>query len=390
MLFFRKFFSKSEPVIIYFIVIFIALFFISSRLDSPFDGHHDFNAVFYSQIARNYLRYGLVQTKGAQVINSGFAEKEEWDFHTHHPATYPMILAGAFGLLGVHEWVARILSFIASMIGILFLTKLINYRWIIIPITITPLFLFYSIMPVFEPILFPSIIIILIAFHKQNAKLLFFSSLFAIFIDWPGYWPPLWILMLEVFKKNRNFAIIKSVLASLIVGTIIILSHQLIISGFSLESLMNIGLYRANVLNEPYSYYDWLKLLVLRIKAFYGIPLVFTTVFGLIITIKEKSNSQLILLTFLISISHIVVFRNITWYHDYMLFYSLPFVAICTGVFLNWLKSISKNSVLAPLALIVFIFITFLSTNRFYKDLQTLRENESSAFINFYSDNYRR
>lgn len=88
-----KFFPTVAITLLLFVLI---LPFIGSRINRPFIGHHDFNGAFYSQIARNYLKIGLIKSRGAQIINSGDISNGDWNLHTHHPATYPILLSLIF------------------------------------------------------------------------------------------------------------------------------------------------------------------------------------------------------------------------------------------------------------------------------------------------------
>ncbi len=386
--------------ILYLLIIIVLIVILVPRLNNSFYEHHGFNDAFYSQIARNYLRYGLVYTAGAQITNKGTLDKKYWSLHTHHPATYPIMLAGLFSVFGIGEWQARILSLLASIAGILLLATHLKYKYAVFPIIFTPLFLFYAIMPVYEPILLPLTVLGLIAYHKKNGAGLFIASFLAVLIDWPGYWVPVGIIILEALSKKKDLKLIKSAFLAILLGTLIIILHQLLVTGFKLQSLLEIGQSRFEFTNQPYSSTDWVRLLISRAKAFYGLPLIFTTLAGTFLALKERQNLKIILLALFVAGAHILVFRNVTWYHDYMLYHAIPFVAITTSFFFVWLKKRLKNNIFVPITIIVVMFLTFAATNRFFADLSNLKEGDRciaesigyncEVFINFYTDPYGR
>lgn len=383
----------------YLIISFAVLLLFLPGITKPFFGHHDFNSVFYGQIAKNYIRYGLIKTKGAQVFSEGSIAQGDWQIHTHHPATYPIILSLFFYLLGIHEWVARLVSILASIIAVIYLAKTFSNKLAVLPLLFTPLFLYYGKLPVFEPLILASIAVTLFAYSKKYYRIYFLSALIGILIDWPGYWPVFWILILEIISRNRDWKIIKASLASIILGTLLILLHQFIITGTFLKSLFEIGDYRLSFNGQPYTNYLWVKVLIDRAKAFLGIPLLTSSMFGLIISIKEKLNLKLVLITLLVAVSHVLVFRNITWYHDYMLYYSIPFIVLTTAIFINYASK--KVGFLNQFIIIsILVISTYLNTNKFYMALASLpecksvesnpraetKENNCERFKIFYTD----
>lgn len=390
---------KQKNILLYTLIsIFILILFVPG-INRPFFGHHDFNSVFYGQIAKNYLRYGLIQTKGAQVFSEGSIAQDDWQIHTHHPATYPIILSLAFYFFGIHEWVARLVSTIASIIAVIFLAKAFSNKLAVLPLLFTPLFLYYGRFPVFEPVILASIAVTLFTYSKKNYRIFFLSAFIGILIDWPGYWPVIWILIFEMLSRNRDWKIIKASLASIILGTFLILLHQFIITGTFLKSLFEIGDYRLSLNGQPYSNYLWVKVLIDRAKALLGLPLLISSMLGFIISIKEKINLKLALLTLLIAVSHVLVFRNITWYHDYMLYYSIPFVVLTTSIFINYLAK--KINFLNQFIIVsILVISTYLNTNMFYTALANLpecknvknnltaetKENNCERFRIFYTD----
>jgi 4-amino-4-deoxy-L-arabinose transferase-like glycosyltransferase len=82
---------------------------------------------FYGIAARNYLRYGYLATRMAPVLNTGPASPDQFAFYTHHPPLVPLLVSLSFRIFGEHEWSARLVPLLFSLMG-LFLLAMIARR----------------------------------------------------------------------------------------------------------------------------------------------------------------------------------------------------------------------------------------------------------------------
>jgi len=81
----------------------------------PWTGSYDANGALFSTAARNYLRYGLVATRGGQVANAGQLRPQDFRFYSHHPPGISLTIAASFALLGIHEWSARLVPLLFTL-----------------------------------------------------------------------------------------------------------------------------------------------------------------------------------------------------------------------------------------------------------------------------------
>jgi len=356
------------------------------RMGEPFSGHHEFNGVFYGQIARNYLRYGLFETKGAQVTNLWRADKTSWSLHTHHPATYPLLLAGVFSVVGESEAAARVVSVIFSMLGVGVLMLLScevfgrGKTLAVLPVSVTPLFLYYGRLPVFEPLLLTFTSLALWAYVKIDYdgkyRWWLMGSIFVLLlIDWPGFWVGAWILAAEALTKKRK-EVVLGIVAAMVGAGVIILGHQWLVTGHLLRDFLSVVSVRLGVAAQPYTPSGWLGLLVSRSKAFFGLPVLIAAALGLGLTVVKGSGkeSKMLLVALSTGVSHILVFRNIAWYHDYMLYHLIPFAVLAVAGLANRFDKRGEGSVVAGLSLLA--IITVVVTNKFYVDLAAIRPHE--------------
>jgi len=85
------------------------------RMARPWTGSYDANGARYSTAARNYLRYGLVATRGGQVLLAGEFRPEDIHFYAHHPPGISLAIAASFGAFGAHEWSARLVPVVFTL-----------------------------------------------------------------------------------------------------------------------------------------------------------------------------------------------------------------------------------------------------------------------------------
>lgn len=97
------------------------------ELSTPWIGLHDWNGAFYSQLARNFLRYPFEMHHAMPLVAvSEAAPPDERSIYATHPAGLVWLLAGAFRLFGESEAVARMTAIIASLISLAVWMRLVE------------------------------------------------------------------------------------------------------------------------------------------------------------------------------------------------------------------------------------------------------------------------
>jgi len=92
-----------KKIISILLIITIGFLMMANNLSKPFYGHHDWNSVQYSNIARNYLRYGYSKIKFGQITSTGIQQLDQLHYSTHYPPTLPLLISFSFKLLGINE-----------------------------------------------------------------------------------------------------------------------------------------------------------------------------------------------------------------------------------------------------------------------------------------------
>lgn len=101
------------------------------QVAEPWIGMHDWNGAFFSQLARNFLRYPWDLHHGMPVVamGDGVPPPEERSLYATHPPGLVWLVALSFRLFGEHEWAARLVPIVASVGALWGLLFLVKRRW---------------------------------------------------------------------------------------------------------------------------------------------------------------------------------------------------------------------------------------------------------------------
>lgn len=105
----------------------LSLFVLTKNINKPFIGIHDWNGARYGLIAKNYLRYGLLQTKFGQSQDAT-QHPTPGNFYTHYPPLLPLAITASYAVFGISEAATRlvpILTTSASLVLIFLLGKML-------------------------------------------------------------------------------------------------------------------------------------------------------------------------------------------------------------------------------------------------------------------------
>ncbi|MCB9851549.1 MAG: glycosyltransferase family 39 protein [Phycisphaerales bacterium] len=122
-------------------------FGLTRDLSEPWYGVHDWNGAFFSQLARNFLRYPMSLHHGMPIVAAGAAipGPEDSSIYATHPPGLVWLVAASFKVFGESEWAARLVPIVFSLgtyILLLWLTSKAHSRRIAAIAG-----LFYAVMP---------------------------------------------------------------------------------------------------------------------------------------------------------------------------------------------------------------------------------------------------
>lgn len=379
-------------------------------LGKPFIGHHDWNGVQYGNMARNYLRYGLLQTKLGQIENAGVVSKADFAVNTHYPPVLPLLVAASFLVFGVQEWAARLVPMIASGFAVFLVFRIArsslgNGPGVIagILLTVTPMFRYFAKMPVHEPLITAAVLWVTERYLAWRAgqgswRWLLVATILAQSIGWPGYYiAPLLFLFDWFRRKSPDLRVFLPLLVTAPLQFSLHLLHNLILVGEpfggGLLRVLRLRLDLAdpsqNVLfATPLS--DFLsRELVWSVVYFTAVQLVLM-ILGAFLLIKEGRLRQsqgvyLVLLAY--GVVHAAIFRHAALLHEYLLFYLGPGIALCAAFALErirlWIgeRRRSWRGGMAWGVVIAAVWFSFLERRSFAAALESTRMHEIGKLV---------
>jgi hypothetical protein len=326
-------------------------------LTKPFIGHHDWNGVFYANIARNFLRYGWA-TKLGQVTDFGWVARPE-NFYTHYPPLLTWGLAGWFKVFGIGDWQARLFPLVFHL-GSLWLMLILFHYWRYsfwqklagLAVVLTPMWRYFAVMPSQEALIIFFSWLSLVAFCRGQKKLFYAAVVLNGLSGWAGYLLYPWLLLL---KRRRRWL----VNAGLILTAVFLvhLSHTAWLTG----SPAGGGLFEAlklrlNLAGTPG--FSWSYYLILerrRLAALMTGTLLIVAGVGLI---WRRRRLTWVCLGW--GLSYPLIFSNVVFIHDYFNIYLLPFLALAAADFFGRRPK---------LLVVIFLLAVFWERQSFYQVL---------------------
>lgn len=365
----------------------ISAFFLTQTINKPFIGHHDWNGVQYGNIARNYVRYGLLATKFGQAENAGYLATSQFSFNTHHPVVMPLLLALSVKIFGQQEWSLRLVPILFSLLtvgltiylGEVYLGKFSGVAASLLLI-VTPMFRYFANMPVHEPIILAAALFVLVSFLRWREGRLrwrwfFASNIFLCLLGWPGYYlSPILFLMDGLWQKKADLKSFTPLWISQIGLFGLHLIHNFVLTGSAFGGgLARILAMRLQTLTavEEGTQLAFLKFLVHEFRwalvYFTRIQIVLLIIFIFILVlftvlqrekiIKEKKWLLVSGLLFY-GFAHALIFRNAAFIHEYMIFYAGPGIALAAVTGIGLLQKLFIRKQIPILTLLVGVLLS--------------------------------
>jgi 4-amino-4-deoxy-L-arabinose transferase-like glycosyltransferase len=377
----------------YLLILLVSLAVLIPNLSKPFIGHHDWNGVYYSQIARNYLQYPLNITKLGQMTSVG-------NFYTHYPPLMPLILALNFLVLGISDLSARLLPLgftILTLLTIFRMTQKLKLKKIIgysaILIIFTPMLRYFSHMPsqeilmiffsVFSVNLYLSLILSPKPKHQYE---LYLVTVLNGLTGWAGYFIYPILAVHAFFNHKKILPIILKSIGLLFITFTLHLFHTYLLTGSLVGGglidalLLRLNLYPSLGLVEPelagqFSLQVYFLKQTSILTIYYTSTVLIASFINLIfiaIKIFRKQSlsllNQLVLIFLAWGLTYPIIFSNVVFVHEYFNLFFWPFLAFSLVNLLTYLRGVSLKVKLALLILLGGLI--FFERNQFFKALQ--------------------
>ena len=335
------------------IILILLALILTDHLAKPFIGHHDWNGVFYSQIARNYLRFGLLETKLGQLTGPN-------SFYTHYPPLFPLTLAAAFKVFGISDLVSRLVPVGLTIAGLLVLYR-ISSSWVVIAVALTPMLRYFGQMPSQEPLIIFLTLVSFYFFRKKNRAGFYLTVILNGLSGWAGYFfYPL------LFFLNRRWAL-KACLLLVMTFSLHLLHVYILTGSFSGGGifdalLLRLGFFPMLGKTEPElaGQFTWLAYLIKEARmltVYYTFTLLSLAALGLLLC---RDKITLIFLAW--GLSYPLIFSNVVFVHEYFNVFFWPFLALSLVNLINRIR-------LKPILVLIIFLGIFLERNKFYQAL---------------------
>lgn len=383
--------NRLTKALVYLVILLVSGWILSRNLNKPFYGHHDWNGVFYGNIARNYLRYGFLKTKFGQVTNSGIQPVDQFNYYTHYPVLFPVLLSLNYRLLGISEFSTRLMPIVFSLGSILLLYHLAQkLKFSLLAslatttIVFTPMVRYFGKMPTQEAMMVFFSLLSVILYLNKNFKLLLFTAFLNGLTGWAGYFLyPLLALHSYLFRRSLWRQLVKTCFV-LLFTFILHLLHLYFLTGSLVGgSLISALLLRLNLTDYPQ--FTWIKYLIQQAR---WLTIYYTRTFllaaGIVLTpltlkvLKRRRLNQsqsIILLFFFWGLSYPLIFSNVVFIHEYFNIFFLPFFALAFAWLINQLWQ--KSQLLAIISAVILTSLIFNERLSFYQALENTQAHKS-------------
>ena len=334
---------KRVDILLVILIGIVSFLLLTIGIDKPFNGHHDFNNRFFSQVGRNYIKYGLLNLKLGQLIWDHKPEDTGEVYYTHHPPLLPIILSVGLKTLGDTNASVRVVPIVFSVLTLgIFYLLIRNFLGVIESLlgvgawVISPMFLYFGKMADHEALtlFFITLTCWLFVLWKKSGDISIFHLLvIGLFLgQWTG-WPAYYLAgILFIISRRWEFVALSLFNFALFVGNVVWITGSPVGGGLWEILLFRVGLQPLSFAEEIYTPIQFMTQELRWSYHFFTPGVVITTVLYLIYSLlkwfknrKFDLWSQIWLVYFLVALIHIFFFQTGAWHHDYWLYYFLPF-----------------------------------------------------------------
>ena len=340
----------------YFIVLVIIFsgLLLSTNLNKPFIGHHDWNGAFWGEETKRYLtKAGLGESEYLRSLHLSPKSLYFPDYTPLLPITFSLISV----FFGLSESTLRLVPTIFSLLMLFFIYKigeLLFERKVglfaSIFAALTPMFLYFGKLPDHEPIVTSLITISFYFYLKSFENKSKYGKFFLVFFilslleSWPAFFIIPFLTLHSIYLKKEKIA---KVFLPWLFSIFVICAHLgSIFLIFGINGLTQFVKQGNSRMNSPadliggfsnYSPYTFLTTEAHYAVIYFTRILIILSLLWLITVIfkifRKKINSSEIslLILFAYPLSFILVFRQLAFIHDYKLYHFLPFISLSSA-----------------------------------------------------------
>jgi 4-amino-4-deoxy-L-arabinose transferase-like glycosyltransferase len=335
------------------------------HLTEPFTGLHEWQSAFMSAAARNHVRYGYAVTRLAVIENADVVPPEWFRYYPDHPPLVPVLVSLSFRVFGEHEWSARLVP-IAFTLGSTLLiyllgTELGGRRLGLLTAFIyalLPMNAYFGRMVSHEaPTSFFALAMALayLRWHRTRRPALFGTALGALILGalcgWPAYYLAGILPLHHVVTARRSrerkvllFPLTVILLFGLHLGSVYWLQGPTGLTYLASKFLFRTKLHLSSTLEAlgitPAAVtFTWGQFLLKELGqagTLFTPPVLILATLGLYDTLRRRgratSDPLFMIALLLFGITHVALFPQAAWQHEYMLFYCSAPLALLAAI----------------------------------------------------------
>ncbi len=322
-------------------------------IDRPWShgDHNGWGGAFYSNIARNYVRYGYLETRFAPVISTGKTPPEERHYYLTHPPFIGMAVSLAFHLFGEHEWAARLVPLLFSLGSIVLVyllgSKILSRETGIVAAALycfEPIETLYGahVDPQGSPVTFFALLLLL-AYEEGKPLVGAGALLLGAGFDWPiHYLSGLLAFHAWFFRADRKRWAVGLLAGSFLLVTSFLLyarfvaphPRQLYLQSTPVDSFLfwsGVRVPPDRIPGRPIAAPTlrvWLVRMGSHLNSLYTLPLLALAAFGALVAARGTCAPLILLLW---GLAHILLFPLGAFVHDYWSMYLAPGLALAAA-----------------------------------------------------------
>lgn len=355
-------------------------------LGEAWTGLKDFTGALHGQIAKNYVRFGYVDTLFGPATNFE-PHPQEFTYYLHHPILFNVLLSLPMHILGTGEWVVRLLPIAFSVAGILLLFLLVRSLWDAEKalaasafMALAPMSAYFGRMANEETVALTIMLGLALLYTRALRRddhrpgTLFYVLLIAgLFTAWPVYYMAGFMAVPLFFSKTRRQGDRSRALLfiALAIGSFaVFLLHGRLLTGHLGGNLGIIFLERAGGVTELMTQGSLGKIVVSRFIYYFTPFMVILT--GLFLadalfrrTQQPPGSVTMLLILSLVAVSHVIIFREGAQRHEYWLYYFAAPLALTSSLgFFSLLRVTRPKWARMVLSLTVWGAFLFMAATR--------------------------
>jgi hypothetical protein len=347
---------RKKSVVLFLVLVVSAMLALELyEVNEPWVGLKDFNGAIYGIMSRNFLKYGYVRTRFGTAVNTGPVPDQEFTYYLHHPPLFYFLVSFSYRLFGVHEWSARIVPILFSIVSLLFFFRFTRKLWGVeaayfssFVLAFLPMNLYFSRVYLQESSMTLGIVLMLWYYvrwreGRRSSDYWKIVAVFVVFglIDWPAYYVLLLLAVHALVVDRRGVpGRTRTVLLPLF-GVALFLMNAAYVSALSSYQggggLLNAFLFRSSGMDSllSYSLADFVRS---EIERGYHLFTPIVPVLSLVWIIRflggrrDLERDGYVLLLLLFGAIHVILFKDAAYIHEFWLYHFCSGLALSAGL----------------------------------------------------------